>query len=176
MELKNFPLTEIKEIFTAKTDGGYVGCIGTPLCIHITVDLFDNALKAANAARALNKQLNKKRLWSKSPENNCPKKTKKSSRSHKKQVGWQNRFYTLAEVENMPLLRFKEIWVILKDNKYVYDSLNHKEKKLFSLTPSSSQAQYFTSHETARCTMLTLRGVVGPGFKLMRMFIENKNP
>jgi hypothetical protein len=109
-------------------------------------------------------------------ESNCSKKVKKSSRSHKKQVGWQNRFYTLAEVENMPLLRFKEIWVILKDNKYVYDSLNHKEKKLFSLTPSSSQAQYFTCHETARCTMLTLRGVVGPGFKLMRMFIENKNP
>ena len=53
-------ITEIpseKEIFTAKTDKGFVGCFRTDKGVFFTSEVFTKALMAANAARKLKKEL-----------------------------------------------------------------------------------------------------------------------
>ena len=57
METLKLPLLLDKEIYTAKTDLGYVGCIKTTSYYCVTTERFDSALKAANAARSLKKKL-----------------------------------------------------------------------------------------------------------------------
>lgn len=57
METLNLPLPLDKEIYTAKTELGYVGCIKTAFYYCVTTERFDSALKAANAARSLKKKL-----------------------------------------------------------------------------------------------------------------------
>jgi hypothetical protein len=168
MEILNLPETQTKEIFTAKTERGYVGCVHNQFCFYVTTEVFSNALQAANAARKLKKSIEVTNTPQKSS-----KKIKKSSAPCKKTVRWSSRLYTLAEVETMPLLRFKEVWIILKDDQYVADCLNHEKKKLVSLSHQKEKAKLFRCHEEAKSTMRTLRGVIGPGFNLMRMFIES---
>jgi hypothetical protein len=167
MEILDIPTTNTKDIFTAKTDKGYVGCVQTKICFHITTETFPNALQAANAARKLRKDLGVS--IQKSSAN-----VQKSSKKSKNTVTWQDRLYTLAEVEAMPLLRFKEVWLILHGNEYVSDCLNYEKKQLIKYSPSKDKAKLFKCHEEAKNTMRTLRGVIGPGFNLMRLFIETK--
>jgi hypothetical protein len=169
MEILNLPEEKTKDIFTSKTEKGYVGCVRTEICFCITTEVFPNALQAANAARKLKKGLSTPLTSFKTSE-----KIKKSSKKSKSTVSWRDRLYTLAEVEAMPLLRFREVWIILHRNEYVSDCLNYEKKELVKYTKSKTNAKLFRCHEEAKNTMRTLRGVIGPGFNLMRMFIENR--
>ena len=51
------PEDEAREVFTAKTDSGYVGCVKTDGCMIMTTEHYAKPLIAANAARKLNKTL-----------------------------------------------------------------------------------------------------------------------
>ena len=51
------PQDEKREVFTAKTDSGYVGCVITDKCMIMTKEHYAKPLVAANAARKLNKVL-----------------------------------------------------------------------------------------------------------------------
>lgn len=173
METLIIPIQEGKDIYTAKTETGYVGCIQTKDYLCATTEKFSSALQAANAARKLRKILE-------TPQKNqvtvqIAKKPKNNAQKSKNPVRYSKRLYTLVEVETMPLLRFREVWVILKDDQYVEDCLNYEKKRLVLLSAHRTKAKLFLCHEEAKTTMRTIQGVIGPGFRLMRFFIENKN-
>lgn len=165
----NLLIDNDKALWTTKVDGGYVGCIKTDNFVCFTVEVFESALKAANKARNLQKNL-------KNSDNvkNSTKTVKSPSKKLKKKVTYSQKLYTLGETHTMPLLRFQEVWVITKDDVYVLDCLDQKNKKLVSYTRDRDKAKFYSDHEMAKMNMRTLKNIVGPGFNLMRFFIENK--
>ena len=175
VEILNLDAVKEKEVFTAKTEKGYVGCVRMNSGICFTVDVFSSALEAANRARNL------KRLLEQPTAQQC-KETKKNTEEIKKcvvkktvkKVPLRSRLYTLDETKAMPLLRFQEVWVIIKDSMYVSDCLDKERRNLVSYTSNKDKALYFTCHEKAKMTMRVLKGTIGPGFDLKRFFIENK--
>jgi len=175
VEIFNLETVKEKEVFTAKTETGYVGCVRLSSGICLTVDVFPSALEAANKARNL------KRLLEQPKDQKC-KETKKKTEENKKcvvkktvkKVALRSRLYTLDETKAMPLLRFQEVWVIIKDSMYVSDCLDKERRNLVSYTSDKDKALYFTCHEKAKMTMRVLKGTIGPGFDLKRFFIENK--
>jgi hypothetical protein len=175
MEILNIPTGQAKDVFTAKTDQGYVGCVQTQVCFYFTTEVFNNALQAANAARKLRKNLSAPQATLTDVKTKILKKPKKSSKNSKKIVTYPNRLYTQAEVEAMPLLRFREVWIILNGDDYVVDCLNYEKKELVKYCKQKEKAKLFLCHEEAKSMMRTLRGVIGPGFNLMRMFINAKD-
>lgn len=175
MEILNVPTEAAKDVFTAKTNNGYVGCVQTRVCFYFTTEVFNNALQAANAARKLRKNLNTQQKTQTEVESKTLTKSKKDSKKPKKTVAYPNRLYTQAQVETMPLLRFREVWIILYGNEYIADCLNYEKKELVKYCKEKERAKFFMSHEEAKGIMRTLRGVIGPGFNLTRMFIESKD-
>lgn len=175
VEILNLDAVREKEIFTAKTENGYVGCVRLTSGVCFTVDVFSSALEAANKARSL------KRLLEQPAAREC-KETKKNTEEIKKcvvkktvkKVTLRSRLYTLEETKAMPLLRFQEVWVIVKDSMYVSDCLDRERRSLVSYTSNKDKALYFTCHEKAKMTMRVLKGTIGPGFDIKRFFIENK--
>lgn len=175
VEILNLDAVKEKEVFTAKTETGYVGCVRLTSGVCFTVDVFSSALEAANKARSLKRQLEQPSLQE------C-KETKKKTEEIKKcvvkktvkKVTLKSRLYTLDETKAMPLLRFQEVWVIIKDSMYVSECLDKERRNLVSYTSDQNKAMYFTCHEKAKMTMRVLKGTVGPGFDLKRFFIENK--
>jgi hypothetical protein len=175
VEILNLDTVKEKEVFTAKTEGGYVGCVRLTSGVCFTVDVFSSALEAANKARNL------KRLLEQPTAQEC-KETKKNTEEIKKcvvkktvkKVALRSRLYTLDETKAMPLLRFQEVWVIIKDSMYVSECLDKERRNLVSYTSNKDKALYFTCHEKAKMTMRVLKGTVGPGFDLKRFFIENR--
>jgi len=169
MQIIGLPVDKKKEIFTAKVDGSYVGCVRTEEYVCFTLEKFDTALKAANKARNLQRNLKTK------SENKISSITvKTTSEKTEKKVAYTQKLYTLAETEAMPLLRFQEVWVITRENLYVRDCLDQKNKRLVRYTPDKEKAKHYSDHEEAKMTMRVLKGVVGPGFDLKRFFVENK--
>jgi hypothetical protein len=73
----------------------------------------------------------------------------------------------------MPLLRFQEVWVITKDDSFVSNCLDQKNKTLVTYTKNREEAKFYKDHEIAKMNMRTLKNVIGPGFNLMRLFIKN---
>lgn len=175
VEILNLDSVKEKELFTARTETGYVGCVRLPNGICFTPDVFPSALEAANKARSLKKLLEQ-------PVGSQCKETKKNTEENKKYVVKENvkkvalnlRLYTLEETKAMPLLRFQEVWVIIKNSMYVSSCLDKERRSLVNYTSSRDKALYFTCHEKAKMTMRVLKGTVGPGFDLKRFFIENK--
>jgi len=175
VEILNLDAVKEKEVFTAKTEQGYVGCVRTEAGVCFTIDVFSSALEAANKARNL------KRLLGQPAAKQCNE-TKENTEEIKKRVvkktvkkvALRSRLYTLDETKAMPLLRFQEVWVIIKDSMYVSDCLDRERKNLVSYTSNKEKAMYFTCHEKAKMTMRVLKGTIGPGFDLKRFFIENK--
>ena len=175
VEILNLDVVKHKDIFTAKTEAGYVGCVRMSAGVCMTVEVYSSALEAANKARSLKRQLEL-------PKAQECKETKKNAEETKKcvvkktvkKVALRSRLYTLNETKAMPLLRFQEVWVIIKDSMYVSDCLDTERRNLVSYTSNQDKALYFTCHEKAKNTMRVLKGVVGPGFDLKRFFIENK--
>lgn len=158
-----------KSLWAAKIDGGYVGCVKMDNYVCFTVEVFESALMAANKARNLQKNLKNGDNVKNSTEN-----VKSPSKKPKKKVTYSQKLYTLGETQAMPLLRFQEVWVITKDDEYVRDCLDQKNKKLVSYTKDRDKAKFYSDHEVAKMNMRTLKNIVGPGFNLMRFFIENK--
>lgn len=170
MKITDFPINNDREIFTAKTEEGYVGCVKEDTFFCVTVEVFDSALKAANKARSLQRQLRDK-SYVKVKESVEVKKS--TSKKPKKKVAYAEKLYTLSEAEAMPLLKFQEVWVITKGDMFVRDCLDRENKRLVRYTTSKDSAKYFKDHEEAKMTMRVLKSVVGPGFDLKRFFIKN---
>lgn len=158
-----------KTLWTTKVDGGYIGCVKMDNYVCFTVEVFESALKAANKARNLQKNLKNSDNAKNNTEN-----VKSSSKKPKKKVTYSQKLYTLGETQTMPLLRFQEVWVITKGDAYVLDCLDQKNKKLVSYTKDRDKARFYSDHEVAKMNMRTLKNIIGPGFNLMRFFIENK--
>lgn len=175
VNITNLCTVKDREVFTAKTEEGYVGCVRMAAGICFTHETFTSALEAANKARSL------KKLLEQPIEQECKETKKKTEETTKrvvkktnKKVALCSRLYTLDETKAMPLLRFQEVWVIIKDSMYVSHCLDKERKNLVSYTSNKDSALYFTCHEKAKMTMRVLKGTVGPGFDLKRFFIENK--
>lgn len=171
MEIVNFKAEDAKEIFTAKCNEHYVGCVKTDTFICFTLDRYESALAAANKARALKKILQDGNKESKSQVKKLVN-VKDKAKKAKSKVACVNKLYTLADTQAMPLLSFKEVWVITKGDQFVEDCINKEKKQLCSFTNRQEKAKVFDCHEEAKMMMKTLRGTVGPGFDLMRFFIK----
>lgn len=163
----NILVDQNKTVWTTKVEGGYVGCVKTNNYVCFTVEIFDSALKAANRARNLEKNLKNNNT-----EDNI-KNIKISGKTKKNKVTYPRKLYTLGETQTMPLLRFQEVWVITKDDSFVSNCLDQKNKTLVTYTKSREEAKFYKDHEIAKMNMRTLKNVVGPGFNLMRLFIKN---
>jgi hypothetical protein len=175
VEILNLCAVQDKQVFTARTESGYVGCVRMSSGVCFTIDVFDSALEAANKARSLKRQLETKATeLCKENEKNTEEIKKPVVKKTNKKVTLRSRLYTLDETKAMPLLRFQEVWVIIKDSMYVSDCLDKERRNLVSYTSNKDKALYFTCHEKAKMTMRVLKGAVGPGFDLKRFFIENK--
>lgn len=183
VEINNLEEVEGRGIFTAKVNGLYVGCVRFEHGICISEFAFDSGLAAANKARHLKKQLFKYESVVQKPgvlkkKDNTHvitqqhKHTQKSTMRNNK-VSCYRDLYTFAETQEMPLLKFKEIWVVTHGNSFVSDCLNSKTKKLVTLSPHKNKAKYFYDHEEAKNIMNVLKDTVGPGFNLQRFFIKN---
>ena len=184
MEITNIPAE--KEIFTAKTDLGFVGCCRIDQGIVFTSEVFPKALVAANAARRLKKELNtgtkptlkavsevtKKPTASKKNQKSVKPLKQKGTKRSKKSLTYACTLYTAEEIETMPLLSFREVWVITRYGDYVSDALNHEKKRLVAYCGTKESAKPYGCHEEAKRVMRTLKGVVGPGFNLQRFFVR----
>ena len=157
------PLDTSKEVFTAKCDGGYFGCLRTEDCIAITKKSFPKPLQAANAARKLKKTLG---LIDETPTDSLPGPRKAKS------LPLRTELYTAEQMHEAPLLKFREVWLITKDEDYVQDCLNKETKKILSLTRDRGKAKHFDDHVAATRAIRVLKGVVGPGFGLVRYFAK----
>jgi hypothetical protein len=175
VEISNLNTVRDKDIFTAKTEEGYVGCVRMSAGVCLTIEVFSSALEAANKARSLKRQLELPK-----PQE-CRETQKKTEEIKKcvvkktnKKVAFKSVLYTFDETKVMPLLRFQEVWVIIKDSMYVSDCLDKERRNLVSYTSDKEEALHFTCHEKAKMTMRVLKGAIGPGFDLKRFFVENK--
>ena len=74
----------------------------------------------------------------------------------------------------MPLLKFQEVWVITKGDTYVRDYLDKQKQSLVTYTTERGKAKIYKDHEEAKMNMRVLKNLIGPGFNLMRFFVENK--
>lgn len=182
MEITN--VTTGKEIFTAKTDNGFVGCFRVSQGVFFTAQVFEKAFSAANAARKLRKELgapqteqaepvpkpNKKAKVEKAKKPEV--KEKKGSQVMPEKLPLTQRLYTLDETMNLPMLSFQEVWVIKHQDDYVSDAMNHVERSLVKYCNTKSLAMRFDDHEKAKRLMRVLKGTVGPGFDLQRFFVR----
>jgi hypothetical protein len=175
VEVKNLNSVQDKDLFTARTDSGFIGCVRTELGIYLTKKEASTALNAANEARRL-KSVIERAEDPKRKENETIAEEDRSSinTTEKKKVVYKSRIFTLEETAAMPLLKFKEVWVVVRDEMFVSDCFNKKTKKLVAFTSIRDKAKIFSCHEEAKRTMRVLKGTVGPGFDLKRFFIENK--
>ena len=183
VEINNLEEVKDREIFTAKVNGLYVGCVRFEHGICISESVFDSGLAAANKARQLKKQLFKYESVTQKPGVLKKKdNTRVSTQRHKhiqkptmrnNKVSCYRDLYTFAETQEMPLLKFKEVWVVTQGNSFVSDCLNSRTKKLVTLTSQKNKAKYFYSHEEAKNIMNVLKDTVGPGFNLQRFFIKS---
>lgn len=165
-----FPIHKGKEIFTAKTDSGYVGCFATDKYLSFTKEFFDKPLAAANAARKLKKEvLTGKNVTTVKPVTHAVTKKKQTSKKPLKLTG---SLYTVEQRESMPLLSFQEVWVVTKGDEYVRDCLNQEKKILASFTKDREKAKRFKDHEGAARIVRVLKGTLGPGFDLKRFYIR----
>lgn len=130
--------------------------------LHFTVDVFANPLKAANAARQLEKKL---RTIEK-------KKISKKPVKVTKLVG--TKLYTEAElraVDRNPAmkLRFRERWVIVSPSKLFVGPAKSK-KEILSLTSNREKAELFNTYEAASDRMKVLDTVIRRGHSVTRFF------
>ena len=134
MEITN--VTTGKEIFTAKTDNGFVGCFRVSQGVFFTGQVFEKAFTAANAARKLKKELGAGQLREVSSPSEAKEtvkfekakepevKEENSSPVKPKNISLLGKLYTLDETMEMPVFSFQEIWVIKHYEDYVSDAMN----------------------------------------------------
>ena len=158
-----------KIVFTLRGEGGYYGCVKLNDQIHLTPEVFPTAFQAANKARNLQKNLKNK-----DKPQTLTKPTKVTSEKVKKQVTYSRKFHTFRETQHMPLLKFQEVWVITKGDTYVREYLDKQKQNLVTYTTERNKAKIYKDHEEAKMNMRVLKNLIGPGFNLMRFFVENK--
>ena len=163
------PQDEKRDVFTAKTDSGYVGCVKTDGCMIMTTEHYAKPLVAANAARKLNKTLKQNGLIQETVKVKTEKLKKTDKAAECKLTG---RLYTDEQRSSMPLLSFREVWVIARGDEYVSDCLNVKKKLLCAYTKNREKAKRFKDFEEAQRVSRTLKGVVGPGFNISRYWLK----
>lgn len=164
------PENEKRDVFTAKTDSGYVGCVKTDKCMIMTKEFYDKPLVAANAARRLNKTLKESGLIQKTVEVKTQKVKKTDKESECNLIG---RLYTDEQRSAMPLLSFREAWVVTRNGEFVLDCLNTNKKLLCSYTKDREKAKRFKDYEEASRISRTLKSVCGPGFDISRYWLKN---
>ena len=164
------PQDEKRDVFTAKTDSGYVGCVKTDGCMIMTTEHYAKPLVAANAARKLNKTLKENGLIQETVKVKTQKVKKTDKASECKLSG---RLYTDEQRSAMPLLSFREVWVVTRNDEFVLDCLNTKKKLLCSYTKDKEKAKRFKDYEEASRISRTLKSVCGPGFDISRYWLKN---
>ena len=163
------PENEKRDVFTAKTDSGYVGCVKTDKCTIMTKEHYDKPLVAANAARKLNKTLRESGLIQETVKVKTEKLRKTDTKLECKLTG---RLYTDEQRSSMPLLSFREVWIVTRNDEYVLDCLNTDKKLLCSYTKDKQKAKRFKDFEEAQRISRTLKGVCGPGFDISRYWLK----
>ena len=164
------PQDEKREVFTAKTDSGYVGCVITDKCMIMTKEQYAKPLVAANAARKLNKVLKEDGLI----KETVKVKTEKFKKTERvKECKLTGRLYTDEQRRAMSLLSFREVWVVTRGDEYVLDCLNTDKKLLCSYTKNREKAKRFRDYEEAQRISRTLKAVCGPGFNISRYWLKN---
>lgn len=164
------PEDEKRDVFTAKTDSGYVGCVKTDKCMIMTKEQYAKPLVAANAARKLNKILKQDGLVKETVKVKTQKLKKTDKATECKLTG---KLYTDEQRSAMPLLSFREVWVVTRHDEYVLDCLNTSKKLLCSYTKNREQAKRFKDYEEAQRISRTLKSVCGPGFNISRYWLKN---
>jgi len=158
-----------KIVFTLKTQEGFYGCVKSIDKIYLTSEISATPFQAANKARSLQKSLKTK---DKSKTLNKP--IEVTSKKTKNQVNYSWKCHTFLETQHMPLLKFQEVWVITKSNTYVREYLDKQSQNLVAYTTERDKAKIYVDHEEAKLNMKVLKNLIGPGFDLMRFFVENK--
>ena len=130
--------------------------------LHFTIDVFANPLKAANAARQLEKTL----------RNSKPSKDFKKPDKVTKLV--TKLLFTEAELRaanhNPAMnLRFRERWVIISPSKLFVGTPKSK-KEILSLTSDRNKAQLFNTYEAAMDRLKVLDTVIKRGHSVTRFF------
>ena len=175
VEIKNLDCADIKELSTARTEEGFIGCYTCEQGYFLTREPKKTVLEAGNAARKLKALVTKKtKPEGKERQTKQSRAAKLVVRETTKKVNCKQKIYSQEETLVMPLLSFQEVWVVTKDGEFVSDCLNKKTKKLVTFTKKRDNAKYFTCHEEAKRIVRVLKGTVGPGFNLRRFWIENK--
>ena len=95
---------------------------------------------------------------------------KTDSKSECKLTG---RLYTDEQRSAMPLLSFREVWIVTRNDEFVLDCLNTKKKLLCSYTKDKEKAKRFKDYEEASRISRTLKSVCGPGFDISRYWLKN---
>jgi len=72
----------------------------------------------------------------------------------------------------MPLLSFKEVWILSRGDEYVLDCLNKEKKLLCSYTSDKQKAKRFKDYEEAARIGRVLKSSVGPGFDCSRFWLR----
>ena len=108
-----------------KTDSGYVGCVKTDGCMIMTKEHYAKPLVAANAARKLNKTLKENGLIQETVKVKTQKVKKTDKATECKLTG---RLYTDEQRSAMPLLSFREVWIVTRNDEFVLDCLNTKKE------------------------------------------------
>lgn len=155
-------LTCEKPIGAIKLNETYRGYCLKETELHFTVDVFNNPLKAANAARQLEKTL---RTTEKKKVNKKPVKVTKLVRA---------KLYTEAELraadKNPAMkLRFRERWVIISPSK-LFVGPAKSSKEILSLTSNREKAELFNTYEAAMDRMKVLDTVIRRGHSVTRFF------
>ena len=175
VEITNVPSD--KEIFTARTEEGFVACFRLDKGIFFSSEVFSKPLVAANAARRLRKEFtastspvlpHEVEVVIRADED----KQETTSNHYSKKVSCFSKLYDKEEVDSMPLVTFEEVWVITRYEDFVSDCLNHEKKRLVAYCPTKDTAKPFGDHEEAKRVMRVLKGTVGPGFDLKRFFVR----
>lgn len=163
------PEAKGKDVFTAKSDSGYFGCVRTADFTLLTPEVFDKPLVAANAARKLKKNFCALGVAKEGKKVKYVTTKKTNTKSTVKLTG---KLYSNDEREAMPLLSFQEVWVVSRGDEYVLDCLNKEKKLLCSYTDNKQKAKRFKDYEEASRIARVLKGAVGPGFDTARFWLR----
>jgi len=156
-------LSNEKVIGAIKLDTIYRGYCFKGNELHLTVDVFENPLKAANAARQLEKKL-KDSLTEKDTKD-----TGKVTKLVKKKLFTEAELRAVGQHSSMKL-RFRERWVIISPRGRLYVKSPESKRDLISLTSDRNEAELFNTYEAAMYKLKVLETVIRRGHTVTRFF------
>jgi len=158
-------INEEKPIGAIKLDKDYRGYCLTESELHFTIEVFANPLRAANAARKLEKLLRKtekKKLAKKAPIVTKVRRKKLLTEAE------------LAALNDPSMrLRFRERWVIMNPHKmFVCEPTTKKD--IVSLSKDRGEAKIFNTYEAAMIELKVLDSVIRRGHTVMRFWEDTQ--